>query len=678
MSATTQPFNEWFSISLPHSSLFSSPTPLQGNMSAHDISQFGPDDIPPMSHKNVPVADPDARRLPLPLDRSGAADQSPDLSVYVIPVTANTSTTQQRDLSQVVEAPLQVSHHAHLQLKLDYDKLRASEAEVRLDRDTLRRKLNEAEKRLALCEQMKSEEAEVEMRLLRVQMERKEHEHSAEMKEMLKKIAWYVEHQDFSKDQEELISQQQETIHSLRLRFMALESQVSSAGIVRTDKDKQIQILQRRNLELEELIKQRYPNSLPELIRACQPSARQTVQVRQLEGRVADLIEQLAEKDRSCEATLVRLRGEADQLRLHFQQRLVQLEEEMRGRLATTQTKKVAELEKQVVDTRKYYTERLKSQEMVIQSLRRGGGGGAKSGVKSAHHQDVSTSVVCKAAACQTRLVGPVRSKRAASSSSEGSSDSDSQRRRRRSNRHSKPDISRELALEREMHELRAMVAVLSRQPPQTEVLDPSTSTSNVGLLSAFQRQVVGLQQELAVHKRLLSEAQEAVRNTVQECDTRIAQARREWGDEIVRMNENHGETLIKMRRSHEDEMRALTTRLAEAKDAASKSFTRSVIEGVRGGAKGGSRGSKEGFSEYVQLVTDRLQILEERQIVKEKEFATQIEEIRRLADYELAVEKQKRDLLIDQKNNEIKRFRVEMDELLLDMSRLGNVAQIH
>ena len=130
------------------------------------------------------------------------------------------------------------------------------------------------------------------MRLLRVQMERKEHEHSAEMKEMLRKIAWYVEHQEFSKDQEELIAQQQETIHTLRLRFQALESHVSSAGIVRTDKDRQIQILQRRNLELEDLIKQRYPNSIPELIRSCQPSARQTTQARQLEGRIAELQEQ--------------------------------------------------------------------------------------------------------------------------------------------------------------------------------------------------------------------------------------------------------------------------------------------------------------------------------------------------------------------------------------------------
>jgi len=123
----------------------------------------------------------------------------------------------------------------------------------------------------------------------------------------------------------------------------------------------------------------------------------------------------------------------------------------------------------------------------------------------------------------------------------------------------------------------------------------------------------------------------------------------------------------LKLRRSHEHEIGELMRRLSEAKEYSRASFTKTVVDNLHHNG-----GGKSGFTDYVRLVTERLHVLEERQIVKENEFATQLAEIKRLAEYELAVEREKCDLLIDQKNNEIRRFRVEMDDLLTDMTRLG------
>eukprot|EP00658_Telonema_sp_P-2_P045376 TRINITY_DN33327_c0_g1_i2.p1 TRINITY_DN33327_c0_g1~~TRINITY_DN33327_c0_g1_i2.p1 ORF type:complete len:195 (-),score=26.93 TRINITY_DN33327_c0_g1_i2:245-829(-) len=191
------------------------------------------------------------------------------------------------------------------------------------------------------------------------------------------------------------------------------------------------------------------------------------------------------------------------------------------------------------------------------------------------------------------------------------------------------------------------------RRPPRS-TLSSSSAASDV-----YKRQ------------RLLQEAHDTSRSTISECDTRLAQARREWGDEIVRMNDKHVDDVSKLRRAHEQEIGELMGRLSEAKEYSRASFTKTVVDNLHRG------GNKSGFTDYVRLVTERLQVLEERQIVKEKEFATQLAEIKRLAEYELAVEKEKCDLLIDQKNNEIRRFRVEMDDLLTDMARLGRKSAI-
>ena len=113
------------------------------------------------------------------------------------------------------------------------------------------------------------------MRNLRVEHERKAEEHTVAMEEMARKIAWYVEHQEFNRAQEDLIKEQQDSIAALKLKVLELESFVARdrKGSQRpaTDKEKLILQLQKRVLELEEAIRERNPNSIAELIRACRP-----------------------------------------------------------------------------------------------------------------------------------------------------------------------------------------------------------------------------------------------------------------------------------------------------------------------------------------------------------------------------------------------------------------------
>jgi putative protein kinase ArgK-like GTPase of G3E family len=80
---------------------------------------------------------------------------------------------------------------------------------------------------------------------------------------------------------------------------------------------------------------------------------------------------------------------------------------------------------------------------------------------------------------------------------------------------------------------------------------------------------------------------------------------------------------------------------------------------------------TKKGIDGYLELVAERLQLLESRQLHKEAEARQQIEDIKRVAQFEVELERQKAELALRQKTHEIEQFKLEMDALLSDMGAL-------
>lgn len=758
-----------------------------------DYSAYGPDSLPPMNSTRNPVlVDPDARPLPMPVHNTSlqllqqqnalmpnsSTLGSHNHSVYVIPLQAEanqqdhttvidlnqsshpqqqgvpTSTVQPSlppNLIQQLQLLPVTTTHDQLQSKLLIDQLKLAEAEARLERDIALKEKRELEKRLAMADMNKVEEAQLETRMAKVNLKRREEEYSSEMEEMMRKVAWYVDNQSFNKAQEDLIKEQQNTIHTLRLKFQELESLVTSTGIVRTDKDKQIKILQKKNLELEETIRSRYPNSIPELIRACQPAnTGHLAEVRRLKQRIEDLEGQLTEKEGNYERGISLLRTEADQLRLHYQERIKTMEEEMKLRMMTVQTKKVKELEKQLSDMRRYYTEKLKEQEAMLSNLRRGGAGGGggsssflnnspsatRSAVLQRSRRAASTSanrsvhynasdavdghlnnskgeVQSISTTTQTTMAGPVVSERKFQSLLKGYNalkaeagvgsetedalylDEDtmldennvynsSPNRTVRRVRDAKQTSAREALLKKEVADLRALVSsgVLSGMPTSNDsnvTASPLAALGNGGsVLGILQQQIAALQSEIAIHKRLLAEAHELHKRTTLECEDRIADLKQQHRKELALQREESEEEVRRIKRVHQGEMQSLSeiTHIGGGNGALLTDITNSTNNTLNNkqslpAFNKNSPSTAAATSAYLELVTERLHALEHRQKLRELQVAKEVAEIKRLSEFEIQSERQKRTLLIEEKNREILRFRGQIDMLLEDLGAL-------
>lgn len=74
---------------------------------------------------------------------------------------------------------------------------------------------------------------------------------------------------------------------------------------------------------------------------------------------------------------------------------------------------------------------------------------------------------------------------------------------------------------------------------------------------------------------------------------------------------------------------------------------------------------------QYLNAVKERLDAVERRHASRESEMARALEEAKRMAEFELDVQRQKMDLVIQSKNNDIERFRLQLDALLGELELL-------
>lgn len=526
---------------------------------------------------------------------------------------------------------------------LDEKRWLTLEAELRLEIDVLKKDKKDLERRLAAVDVARVESAELDARTAKVELHRKVEQYEADMKDMVRKVAWYVEHQEFNRAQEDLIKQQEETIQQLRLKLMEAESLVSKSGVLRTDKDRQIRNLQRKVVELEDTLRTKNPNSIPELIRACRPTSKDTEVFKEQEEKIRKLEHLLDNRDKEAEATIHRLRVDADAMRVQYTSRVEKLEEEMKQRLLCTQTRKVKDLEKTLNDTRRFYTEKIREQDRIIQGLRRGApqttlkhsiavGEKKREGRPEEKGNEISTR--CSIGS-QTTITS------------------------------SAPDVARQVhSLMNQNAELKqqlqAQLDAFAQRVAVGETVPQSLYATSAGPASLLQSQLHASHEEIAMLRRLLQEAQEAHRQSHLQWEEKLYRQRQEEAREAASAREEHNSELFKLKQAFAAE-KQLLLKSFEANEALHNDLLSSFHNGV---------GSKD-VQRHLQAVAERLKALEHRQLQKEADSQRAIEEVKRIAEFEMAMEKQKMELLIQQKNHEIDQFRLQLDSLLSDLAQV-------
>lgn len=206
--------------------------------------------------------------------------------------------------------------------------------------------------------------------------------HKEEVAALHKQLAWYVENQEIIDKSDKLVATQQEKIEQLeaeleqaqgkgrgKAKSSARAASTKGTGISTRTDSARIKELEAQvgtlKAELEEVLRKKHPNSIPQLIRAARPPMEEHAAHAYMSTRIKTLESTLEEKEEEHAKRLRVLRQGFERVKAQHEQRLAQLEVELE-----TKTKKlelsekphlrVKELERQLDDTRSFYTKKLR------------------------------------------------------------------------------------------------------------------------------------------------------------------------------------------------------------------------------------------------------------------------------------------------------------------------------
>ncbi|XP_028411147.1 centrosomal protein of 162 kDa-like isoform X2 [Dendronephthya gigantea] len=165
-------------------------------------------------------------------------------------------------------------HQLHSQLKI----LRTNEQEMKKEMDTLESDKRRLEKDLKKLEREKDEAVQRVDQAIGTNsqtLQDMESGHASEIQRLNRKLAWYVENQELLDKDAAILKEKNEEIKELRGLVERMEKERGNINMEKDKKDKEragdakrIQDLERQIREMEQIIKRRYPNSIPALIYA--------------------------------------------------------------------------------------------------------------------------------------------------------------------------------------------------------------------------------------------------------------------------------------------------------------------------------------------------------------------------------------------------------------------------
>ncbi|XP_050828589.1 centrosomal protein of 162 kDa isoform X2 [Serinus canaria] len=167
-----------------------------------------------------------------------------------------------------------------------------------------------------------------------------EESYKQEITHLKKRLQWYAENQDILDKDAARLKDAREEIEKLRLEVEKLRAEAGDECVQqkkrlreRAADAKRIQDLERQIREMEGILKRRYPNSLPALIFAAaaaektNDSSAKTNTVEFLERRIKKLETELEGKDDEAKKSLRAMEQQFQKIKIQYEQRLAELEQ---------------------------------------------------------------------------------------------------------------------------------------------------------------------------------------------------------------------------------------------------------------------------------------------------------------------------------------------------------------
>ncbi|XP_062344635.1 centrosomal protein of 162 kDa [Cinclus cinclus] len=167
-----------------------------------------------------------------------------------------------------------------------------------------------------------------------------EESYKQEISHLKKRLQWYAENQDLLDKDAARLRDAREEIEKLRLEVEKLRAEAGDQCVQqkkrlrdRAADAKRIQDLERQIREMEGILKRRYPNSLPALIYAAAAAEKtndfsaKTNTVEFLERRIKKLETELEGKDDEAKKSLRAMEQQFQKIKIQYEQRLAELEQ---------------------------------------------------------------------------------------------------------------------------------------------------------------------------------------------------------------------------------------------------------------------------------------------------------------------------------------------------------------
>ncbi|KAJ9468334.1 viral A-type inclusion protein [Diplonema papillatum] len=510
----------------------------------------------------------------------------------------------------------------------------------------LQRANRDLQAKLATVDWQRTQDDELAIRDLKVQLASQAQAHADDKRELEEKLRWYIQNQELLSRHDELVERQGTEIEALKSRVVELDSEAVSSrkrGVGGPlDYKKYVSELQKKVKGLEDIIKNKYPNSIPELIRACKPTETEVKMYSVMQDRIASLTQELSDREEEYEKGIRQLRQEADKVHLDNQGRIAALKEELKLKVRNATSGRVKELERTVEDTRAYYMKKVRELEAQVLEFRKAQKktqaqkpGESPSAKKPADGgPPPSANHPRRVASTQTAHMGPV--------GGEGGQPS------------APPGFSPGTAIQYvptgyPAQDMGFVAAEMARLRMEVDACKKAESDAQAQL--AASKEVVG-------QTRGQWEAEASLRRSL-ESDVKALQreldgVQRSHEAEVHRLLSTHRVDLDEQKMKWEKDVKNITQSLQQ------KHFDAPVASL-----------SKQQRMDYLGAVRRKLESVEFEYAVKQSDLQRALDETKRMSAFEMDVQKQKLNLIIQSKNNELQKFRLALDSLLDELETL-------
>ncbi|XP_038617262.1 centrosomal protein of 162 kDa isoform X2 [Tachyglossus aculeatus] len=215
-----------------------------------------------------------------------------------------------------------------------------------------------------------------------------EETHKQEISRLQKRLQWYAENQDLLDKDAARLREANEEIEKLKLQVEKLKTEAGDQSAQqkvrlkdRAVDAKKIQDLQRQVKEMEGILKRRYPNSLPALIFAASAEGDGDISAKNraefMEKRVRKLEADLEGKDEEAKKSLRTMEQQFQKIKIQYEQRIEELEQLLSHKLMEEPPKRsnspahVKALEQELCDVKEAHQITVRNLEAEIEELKK-------------------------------------------------------------------------------------------------------------------------------------------------------------------------------------------------------------------------------------------------------------------------------------------------------------------